>query len=408
MADGSTELERRIAKALEPIGSTLLLLVAQDQRVGAKALYSDPEFNACIRRYYSPILDHSSRPLLPIAQAELRDGVLKFIDYVQGRFPHYGKRMVTELRRDHGKSFSQLYKNSVALLMLLDIPSPDEEISIVLPDQRSSPIYTRVEFDRVILDSGNPLHPLLRKEAIAETRKYLYNELSQIDKALQGSNVDRKYVEAFSRLADLISFKDDAGAITFGLHVKLVSQLTRKIEDELSEIFNVQIASTLTHSAYFASQYKDWMEFVHNAENYPSRSVIEDSIEGCLAEVTDLLQRNSNTVDERIPNSIKVLLVMLKGTAEQRTHAIYASVRSVENFCIATVKYSYEQAKRFMQDVGGMARPVLIAIGSAAIIGLALDVIMQFMPVIRIASELNWIVENLPNIEKIGRILKRY
>ena len=79
----------------------------------------------------------------------------------------------------------------------------------------------------------------------------------------------------------------------------------------------------------------------------------------------------------------------------------------VENFCIATIKYSYEQAKRFVQDSASKARPKLVTIGAATIIVLALQVISNFMPVIKNASELNWIIENLPHIEKISKSLSK-
>jgi hypothetical protein len=81
-------------------------------------------------------------------------------------------------------------------------------------------------------------------------------------------------------------------------------------------------------------------------------------------------------------------------------------VRSVENFCIATIRYSYDQALRFLQDAGSSARPKLVKMGAAAILLIAVGVIADFMPVIVSASDLNWILENMHNIEKIGRILK--
>jgi hypothetical protein len=40
---------------------------------------------------------------------------------------------------------------------------------------------------------------------------------------------------------------------------------------------------------------------------------------------------------------------MLSGNTEDRTQAMYAGVRSIENFCIAAIKYSYEQAKRLVE-----------------------------------------------------------
>jgi hypothetical protein len=87
-------------------------------------------------------------------------------------------------------------------------------------------------------------------------------------------------------------------------------------------------------------------------------------------------------------------------------NAIYAGVRGVENICISAIKYAYEQAILVLQDAGSKARPTLVKIGAVAIIAVALAVISNSMPIIKSASELNWILENLPQIEKISRILK--
>jgi hypothetical protein len=413
MADQMTGSDRQIARILEPIGLSLGLLVAQDQRVGAKVLYKDAEFVRAVRQYYLAVTSFKSDTTNAHAIAlrnELVDGLSVFLRYVQKAFPKYKRGILTTLRGKFGGAFSLLYKNSLVLEKLLStgLTADDGVVGpLVLPEQQSSPIYTKVEHDRVVLDSGHPPHPLLRKKAILETRRYLQRELAEIDGALKSSNVDRKYVEAFSRLSELIQFKDDAGAISFGLHVKMMSNLTSRIEEELSEVLNVQIAATLTHSAYFASQYKDWMEFVHNAQNYPPRDAIESRIEEALANVTEVLERNSVVVDERIPASIRSLLLMLSGSADDRTQAMYAGVRGVENFCIAAIKYSYEQAKQFAQDTASKARPALVTIGAGVLIMLTLQVISNFMPVIKNASELNWILENLPKIEKIGKILSK-
>ena len=111
-------------------------------------------------------------------------------------------------------------------------------------------------------------------------------------------------------------------------------------------------------------------------------------------------------MDQRIPESIRLITILLKGTREDRINAVYAGVRGVENICISTVKYAYDQAIQLLKDSGNKARPTLVRLGAAAIIGIALTVISTFMPVIKNASELNWIIENLPRIEKIAHILK--
>jgi hypothetical protein len=60
-----------------------------------------------------------------------------------------------------------------------------------------------------------------------------------------------------------------------------------------------------------------------------------------------------------------------------------------------------------LQDSGAKARPALVRIGAALIIGVAINVISNFLPVIKNAPELNWILENLSKIEKIKNTLDK-
>lgn len=393
-------------RLLDEVGETLYLLLKHDQRLGAKIFYDDKDFAHAVQIYFMAIenfdINRANQAEEVIAGASL------FIDYVQRRYEGSQSRMLTTLRQDVGGSFSSLYKNTLTLRTLLSFNSPDDLVlePLDLPEQQSSPIYTKVEGNRVVLDSGHPLHPFLRKEGVDETRKYLKKEFAEIGDTLKVSNVDRKYVDAFYKLFQLIDFKDDAGAISFGLHVRMMARLTTKIEDEMSDILAAQIGSTLTHASYFASQYKDWIDFVRNAQSYPGRKDIESHIGEALDSVTELLQNNPETVDERIPDSIRFITTLLTDNSKDRTEAIYAGVRGVENFCIVAIRYAYEQAVDLLKDAGRKARPGLVKIGAGMIILVALGVISHFMPVIKSAPELNWILENLSNFEKIGRILK--
>jgi hypothetical protein len=224
---------------------------------------------------------------------------------------------------------------------------------------------------------------------------------------LKDSNVDKRYVDAFSRLKGLLEFKDDSEAIAFGLHVRLVSNLTTKLENEIADVLSVHLAATLTHASYFASQYKDWVEFVQNAQSYPSREAIDGHIEDALTQVEGTLIENADSVDEKIPQSLRFIRSVLSGTAEDRKQAIYAAVTGVENVCIAAITYAFDQAMKLVQDAATAARPKLVKIGSAVIIVVALSIITNFMPVIKNASELSWILENLPKIEKLSRFLNK-
>jgi hypothetical protein len=392
---------------LSAILDSLAPMVRGDQRFSAKMLYGKRGFTEAGSKYltaafelYETWEEKSFNELLVHA----RD----FAKVVQDLFPNDHARMRTILRRQVGPSMSVLYKNSIALIQFMDLGFADESFlePINIPEQRPSPIHTKVMDERITLDVGRSLHSFIRREGVAETRQYLRQELNALHATLKASNVDRKYVEAFGKLPELIDFQDDAGAISFGLHVRLISQLTKRIEDELSDILGVQIAATLTHAGYFASQYKDWIEFLHNAQNYPSRIIVETEIDEALDNVAALLANSPETVDERIPQSIRLIGALLKGSSEDRVNAIYAGVRGIENICIATIKYAYEQAILLLQESGQKARPTVIRIGAVAIVSLTLAMISNFMPVIKNASELAWIVENLPHIEKINRILK--
>ncbi|TKT72171.1 hypothetical protein YH63_012485 [Afipia massiliensis] len=399
--------KNQILKLLVPISETLYLLIKQDQRLGAKFLYKKKDFQAVAQKYFLASND-AGRSLTPENFERLFVSTAEFIDFFRQLFPHDRSRMVTTLRRNGGNSLAVIYKNSFALLKLLEMGFPEDAnlLPMDLPEQQASPIYTKIVSDRVVLDEGHPLHSFLRKEGVDETRRYLQKELERLNDILKASNVDRKYLDSFVRLTELIGFKDDAGAISFGLHVQMVSHLTKAAEQELSEVLVVQIGSTLTHSAYFASQYKDWVDFLQSAHSYPSRQLVENDIQEALDNVARTLAEKPESVDPRIPESIRFISSMMRGTSEERVNAIYAGVRGVENICIATIKYAYDEAVRFVQDAGKKARPALVKIGSVVIIGVALTVIYNFMPVIKGAPELRWILENLQTIEKISRLLK--
>ncbi|MGY3651624.1 hypothetical protein ACVWW2_006915 [Bradyrhizobium sp. LM4.3] len=387
------------------------MMVSQDQRVGAKPLFRDERFKQATKMYLVSAIDMASNnPASEVDRRELANALTEFVAYIRSLFPNHKRGILTVLRREYGRALTELYKDTLTLQKLLEAASTVQDIELEplsLPEQKSSPIYTKVENERIVLDSGHALHPFLQKEAIAQTRAYLRKELSELESTLRGSNVDRKYVEAFSRLQTLIDFKDDSGAISFGLHVKLISNITGKIESELSDVLSVQISSTLTHSAYFAAQYKDWVEFLQNAQSYPSRESIDAKIDDALAQVEKTLFENPENVDKRIPQSFQMVRDILSASPEDRKQAIYAGVRGVENVCIAAIAYAYEQAKRLTQDSASKARPALVRLGAGAIIMIALSVISNFMPVIKNAAELSWILDNLPKIEKIGKILNK-
>ena len=392
------------------------MLHREDQRVGGKLFYSDKRFKDIIGDYYSVLLDclHSPIDQRVVGIDERVTGPLiqvsgQFIEYVQSRFSKDRSRILTALRKNAGASFSNLYKTTVRMRELLVASAldraDDSDVSLTLPEQHSSLIYTKVENGRVTLDSGHPLHPFLRKESVDETRRYLRGEIISLDKNLRKSNVDPKYIEAFARLIELIEFKDDAGAISFGLHIRMISQLSKALEAELSDILNIQISSTLTHSSYFASQYKDWLDFVRNAQGYPARASVDEQIDKSLSDVNKVLKGNPKVIDERIPQSIQFLQTMLNGSKNDRLNASYAGVRSIENICISAISYSHEQAKQLLIDSISKSRKPLATIGAGLIIVVAIEIISNFMPIIKSAPELSWILENLAKITKLSKIL---
>ncbi|MFT3939195.1 hypothetical protein [Rhodopseudomonas sp.] len=396
-----------LLETLIEISSSVGPLAKQDQRFGASVLYQKREF-VDLTIHYHVALQRLLVTWSENAFIELRDRIVEFVEYVNDLFPNDRQRMLTTLRQRLGGSFSLLYKQSVAALKLMEhgFPGSKELERFDLPEQKSSPIYTKIEGNRLVLDRGHSLHPLLRQESISETRGYLTRELNELADSLRSSNVDRKYVDTFAKLVYLIDFNDDSGAITFGLHARQVSRLTSSIEHELSDIQSAKISAALTHAAYFSSQYKDWVDFVRNAQNYPSREEVDGQIDEALRAVTEVLAESQETVDAQIPESIDQISTLLDSTSDDRINAIYAGIRGVENICIAAIRHAYDQAILLLQDSGKAARPTIVRIGAAAIIGVALKVIATFMPVILSASELNWILENLSRIEKLGHILK--
>ena len=345
----------QLRKLTEAVYPTLGMLASRDQRVGAKLLYKNEVFGDATRKYLIALLD-TINEVEPVSFLPLQQAAIDFVTFMGSLYPGHKRGFLTPLRKEYGRTLTELYKDSLALIELIELVGqlPNSELEpLVLPEPRPSPIYTKVENDRIVLDSGRALFPFLRKEAISQTREYLRKELSELEKTLQGCEYKQRPVDAFSRLQSLLHFEDDAGAIAFGLHVRLLSNLTNKIENELSDVLNIHIASTLTHAAYFASQYKDWVEFVQNAHTYPSRDAINDFIDSALTQVEETLSEESHEhVDERIPQSLRLIRSVLNGNADDRKQAIYAAVTGVENLCIAAITYSYQQAKTLVRDFG--------------------------------------------------------
>jgi hypothetical protein len=306
-----------------------------------------------------------------------------------------------------GPSVLNTYKDAVALEKILSASLVADDFTPTnVPEQKPSPIYAKVEGQKIVLDSGRALQPLLSVNSLSQTRKYLKDEVVQLIDALESSNVDRRLTFEFSKLSGLIEFGDDAGAIILGLHTKKVMHMASKIEQEVSAVLAVQISSTLTQLSHFASQYLDWVEFLRNAAQYPARQAVEGLIDASVEKFIGVLAENSDNVDERIPATVKLIENSLVEDRETRTGAIYAAVRGFENICIVAVKFAFEQVVALLRETAEKVRSYSAKILAAAIVTLAIGIIGSFMPVIKAAPELNWVLENLPKIEKIKELIK--
>src|SRR5207248_2121461 len=102
-----------------------------------------------------------------------------FTELVEGIFGT--ERRSAPIRSEVGGAFADLYSSSKTIQTLISdvkVSSTDQRLELIdVPEQQSSPIYAKVESERIVLDTGRDLHPLLRKEALTETRKYLQTEL---------------------------------------------------------------------------------------------------------------------------------------------------------------------------------------------------------------------------------------
>jgi hypothetical protein len=384
----------------------MAMFVTQDRRLStSQSILRDEKFAGAALSYFRELseINHGGSDF-----EKLRAALVGYIAVVDGMFEAARPRFLTAMRQAGGNLFVEVYKKSKTLLKMVGADIDGDGLSKLtnVPDQHPSPIYAKVEADKILLDAGHALHPLLKRGALARTKDYLQQELGDVGRSLKTSNVDPRLLDTFLKLGHLLEFKDDAGAIALGLHVRLVSHVMKSIEDELSDVLALQISSTLTHVSYFASQYKDWIEFIKNAQHYPAREVVELEIEQALQRVGNTLAAHSVVVDERIPESFRLITQLLRGEKEDRVNAVYAGIRGFENVCIVAVRYAFEEATKFLRDVGTRARPSLVTIGAGAIIYITVSIISDFLPVIKSAPELSWILENMPRIEKINQILK--
>lgn len=397
----------QLREHLEKMVDRLALIIKSDRRIKLPKHWEESaNFKLAARRLSHEIYKnfHDDDP-----SPELANAFENFYKYIE---PYTTDNKIDWLKSytDGSSYFFSVIRAATSLNLYLKTGGalPDNDIEITgVPTQSPSPIYVRINENRLTLDTGRHLHPLLRPDAISQTRAYLESELSVIEQSLETSNVDRRFTQAFSRLRDLLRFEDDAGAINLGLHTRTVALMLVKVENEIADILVAQISSSLTTLSHFAAQYKDWIDFIRNAQQYPARDGVDVAIEPSIARVVETMQGKQESVDERIPVSFRMLQKLLEGDKTDRTNAIYAAVRGFENVCIAAVRFAYDQTVELLKDAGKKARPTLVALAAVGIVAVTLKIVADFLPVIRNAPELNWILENLSRIEKIGEILKR-
>jgi hypothetical protein len=179
-----------ILRSIAEVIPTLSMLVSMDQRVGAKTLYGNTAFVDAVRLYYVASINYQKTQGDLIDQESLLESAQRFIDVIESFYQQHRRGLLTPLRRDYGRSLTELFKNTLQIRKLIVSDAMrgaaiEPEIApIDLPDQRSSPIYTKIENDRIVLDAGHRLHPFLRKEAISQTRSYLREEFSELEQKL--------------------------------------------------------------------------------------------------------------------------------------------------------------------------------------------------------------------------------
>jgi hypothetical protein len=119
-----------------------------------------------------------------------------------------------------------------------------------------------------------------------------------------------------------------------------------------------------------------------------------------------VLAANPANVDGKIIETVELIEGSLRDDGEIRAGAIYAAVRGFENVCIVAVKFVFDQVLALLKETGERLRSYTARTIAATMIVLTAGMIASFMPVIKAAPELNWILENLPKIEKLKELIK--
>jgi hypothetical protein len=396
-------IERQVFQLLERVA----LIHNQDGRLRIdREIYENEGLVSSLKMLFEELLDFDGSADYEQA-LRLQNSTKNYITAVDVMFREARPRFLTTLRSVGGKSFVDAYKRAQSLERILDASLVADDLSPTnIPDQKPSPIYAKIEGQKIVLDFGRTLQPLLSIHSIERTKSYLKEELIQLVDSLHSSNVDRRLTFEISRLSKLMDFEDDSGAIVLGLHTKKVTSMAVKIEHEVSSILGVQMSSTLTQVSHFASQYKDWIDFLRNANQYPAKQAVEGSVDQSVEKFAEVLEANPSNVDEEILATVRLIESSLSSDGDVRAGAIYAAVRGFENICIVAVKFAFDQVIALLKETGEKLRNYTAKTIAAAIIVLTMGMIGSFMPVIRAAPELNWILENLPKIEKLKDLIK--
>jgi hypothetical protein len=235
-------IERQAFKLAERI----TLIHHRDGRLRInRSIFGDERYMSTVKVLFEELLDFDDSA--DQAQAiRLHNSTRNYIAIVDAMFLGSRPRFLTTLRTVGGTNFVNAYKEAQTLERILDASLDINYLSLTnVPDQRPSPIYAKIEGQKIVLDFGRTLQPLLSIHSIERTKSYLKEELVLLVDSLQTSNVDRRLTLEISKLLKLVEFDDDSGAIVLGLHTRKVSNMTSTIEHEISSVLAVQVSSTL-------------------------------------------------------------------------------------------------------------------------------------------------------------------
>lgn len=301
----------------------------------------------------------------------------------------------------------QLAKGQLTLFEGQESGSKKElaELRRITPAQKIAPVKFEIKEGKLMLAVQSNATERSDHANITAAREELLRRGEKLIKELERSNCDRRLIEQFQYVKDLIDYDDNI--VKIGLSNMSCDLMCDACNSGLPEAINAMLRAHTRGVDMFAAQFPEWNKFVQNAVE----SKIDDTDAILIAKATDnlilQLEAEPRYVDPKVPATLSRLNRLIRRPGVPTKRAAFAMLRSLENLVSKVFSFGSEfldqTTRKTIDNLSSIAAKAVVL----GLLTMAVSGATSIAPVAEKVHELKWLKEAVELVQKqVDRLRK--